>query len=75
MTTKIDIRNQAMELRKKGMSYKEILELLSVPIAKSTLSKWFSKMHLTTAEKKVLEVRFSVGREKSRYNATLAHNL
>jgi len=57
-------KEEAITLRRKGLSYKEILE--KVPVAKSTLSVWLQKMPLTDAEKAILKRRresnISVGR-------------
>ena len=52
------LKNQAIVLRKKGKSYKEIRKL--VPVSKSTLGLWFrsvklSKIQLQTLTKKKLE--------------------
>ena len=67
-------RRRATELRRKGLSYKEILE--QVPVAKSTLSEWLMKMPLTKEEKAVLKRRRdgNISRGKIRAAATL-HSL
>ena len=46
------LRLKAMEYRKKGMSYSEILEI--VPVAKSTLSLWLKNEKLTSEQRKGL---------------------
>jgi hypothetical protein len=55
---------EAIRLRKKGFSYREILEV--VPVAKSTLSVWLENEGLTDEERAVLKRRrddnISVGR-------------
>lgn len=57
-------KEKAIALRKKGLSYKDILK--QVPVAKSSLSLWLKDLPLTEAEKKVLKKRndanISVGR-------------
>lgn len=64
MKTLVLEREEATKLRRKGLSYKEILE--KVPVAKSTLSEWLQKIPLTEDEKAVLKRRrdsnISVGR-------------
>lgn len=55
MRTLVSERQEATRLRKKGLSYKEILR--RVPVAKSTLSEWLQKMPLTDAEKAILKRR------------------
>lgn len=52
MKPKIELKNKAIELRKQGLSYKEILE--QVPVAKSSISLWCRNIPLTTKQKKRL---------------------
>src|SRR5437764_11280589 len=46
---KDDLRNQAIGMRKSGMSYREIREL--VHVSKSTLTLWLRDISLTTEQK------------------------
>jgi hypothetical protein len=48
-------KNQAITLRKNGMSYRDILK--RVPVAKSSLSLWLKDLPLTSAEKYALKRR------------------
>lgn len=48
-------KKKAIELRKRGLSYNEILR--QVPVAKSSLSLWLKDLPLTQAEKEVLRKR------------------
>lgn len=48
-------KEKAIALRKRGYSYKEILQ--KVPVAKSSLSLWLKDLPLTSDEKKVLKKR------------------
>jgi hypothetical protein len=48
-------KDRAVELRKKGLSYNEILK--QVPVAKSSLSVWLKDLPLTKSEKAVLRKR------------------
>jgi hypothetical protein len=67
-------KEEATRLRRKGLSYKEILKV--VPVAKSTLSEWLQKMPLTEAEKSILKRRkdsnISLGRVRA---AAALHSL
>jgi hypothetical protein len=67
-------KEEAIRLRKKGLSYNEILK--DVPVAKSTLSVWLQKMPLTDVEKAVLKRRkesnISIGRIRA---ASALHTL
>ncbi|MBI2054288.1 MAG: hypothetical protein HYT36_03060 [Candidatus Staskawiczbacteria bacterium] len=52
MISKILEKNQAIELRKRGLSYREILEI--VPVAKSSLSLWLKSVKLARSQKQRL---------------------
>ncbi len=71
MVTKIEIKHKVLELRKGGLSYKEIRAI--VPVSKSTLSNWISRLELTEEEKSRLNSRILKGREISRYKAGLTN--
>lgn len=58
-------------LRKKGYSYKEILN--EVPVAKSSLSLWLKDFPLTKDEKKVLKKRTDSNISRGRIKAAAAH--
>ena len=74
MRTLVLEKEEAVRLRKKGLSYKEILK--KVPVAKSTLSVWLQKTPLTDTEKAVLKRRrnsnISIGRIRA---GAALHNL
>jgi transcriptional regulator with XRE-family HTH domain len=55
MKALVDMRAQARTLRKKGLTYQEILRQL--PVAKSSLSLWLKDFPLTKAEKHLLKKR------------------
>jgi len=55
MKTLVSEKDEAIRLRKKGLSYNEILK--KVPVAKSTLSEWLQHMPLTDTEKAILKRR------------------
>lgn len=52
---KNNLKNSALEMRKRGLSYNEIKNLIS--ISKGTLSRWFRGVELTEVQKKKLEDR------------------
>ena len=58
---KIELREKAIQLRRAGKSYSEILE--EIPIAKSTLSLWLQSVGLSKAQKQRLsEKRLAAAR-------------
>ena len=63
-------KQKAIDLRKKGYSYKEILAEVSV--AKSSLSLWLKDTPLTQAEKSVLKNRTDANISKGRIKAAAA---
>lgn len=52
---KNNLKNSAIEMRKRGLSYNEIKSLIS--ISKGTLSRWFKGVQLTDAQRKKLDDR------------------
>lgn len=52
MVSKFIEKNKAIELRKQGLSYREILQ--KVPVAKSTLSLWFKSVDISESQKQRL---------------------
>ena len=52
MKSKIEEKNKAIELRKQGLSYREILE--QIPVAKSSLSLWLKSVKLAESQKQRL---------------------
>jgi hypothetical protein len=67
MRALVQEKSKAMELRKKGYSYREILA--RVPVAKSSLSLWLSDLPLTKDEKLVLKKRNDSNISKGRIRA------
>ena len=57
----------AISLRKKGLSYNEIL--LQVPVAKSSLSLWLKDLPLTRSEKQLLKTRTDSSISRGRIKA------
>lgn len=67
MRTLFREKELATALRKRGYSYREILE--RVPIAKSTLSLWIQDLPLTRSEKQVLKDRKDTNISRGRIKA------
>lgn len=67
---KYALRNHALEMRKLGMSYSAIKEVLGV--SKGTLSLWLREMPLS--RERINELRGSSERRIERYRATRAKN-
>lgn len=61
MKSKIKERQAAVELRKKGYSYKEIEEV--VPVSRASLSLWLRKINLTKQQKDRLATLSLVGQQ------------
>lgn len=55
MKSRLEEKNKAIELRKKGLSYKDIMKKISV--SKSSLSGWFKFLELSQEEEKQLSLR------------------
>src|SRR3989344_1890220 len=54
MSSKIHLRNKAIELRKTGKSYSEILKVLQLS-SKGTLSFWFKDIKLSPQSRQLLK--------------------
>ncbi len=54
---KDDLRELAVQMRLAGKSYREILETLPLPVAKSSLSLWLRDVPLTDEQRRVLKLR------------------
>lgn len=53
--TKENLKNKAIQLRKNGKSYSEILK--NIPVAKSTLSLWLRSVNLSKKQKQTLTLK------------------
>jgi len=53
--TKENFKNKAIQLRKNGNSYSEILK--DIPVAKSTLSLWLRSVNLSKRQKQTLTLK------------------
>lgn len=69
--TKKDLKHSAIQLRKQGFTYSEILA--KIPVAKSTLSLWLRSVGLTTRQKQRItkkrrqaQLRGAMARKKQR---------
>jgi hypothetical protein len=70
MRARIEDKARAIELRRQGLSYREILALL--PISKSSLSEWVRDLPLTQEEKKYLKGRTDINVSRGRIKAATA---
>ncbi len=75
MRAKVSAREQAIALRRRGMSYREIRE--RIPVAKSTLSLWFREVELSmrqkqrlTEKKRAAQLRGGESRRRQRIEGT-----
>ncbi len=66
-----EYKDKAIELRKQGLSYGEIQNLLSIP--RSTLSHWLRHVELTSEQKIRLEQNYGNGLIKARVKASQWH--
>lgn len=73
MINKVRERERAIQLRKKGYTYNEILK--EVDVAKSSLSLWLKDIPLTHQEKSILRKRKDANISKGRIRAAAAHHL
>ena len=71
MIAKVREKEEAIRLRKKGHSYRDILK--EVPVSKSTISLWLSDFPLTNKEKKYLRKRIDANISRGRIKAASAH--
>lgn len=72
MKSKVQEKEKAIELRKKGYSYNEILH--EVAVAKSSLSLWLKDLPLTQSEKEYLHTRKGGNISRGRIKvATILH--
>src|SRR3989338_580407 len=73
MQSKVREKEKAIQLRKQGLSYKDILK--EIPVAKSSISLWLKDLPLTEEEKKFLKYRRKANITNGRIKAaTVLHN-
>lgn len=71
MIQKVHEKKIAIELRKHGFSYKEILK--KVPVAKSSLSGWLRYLDLTDEQIDLLKQKVKNGQDQGRIKSSLAN--
>src|SRR5680860_106772 len=71
MKARVQEKERAIELRKKGLSYNDILR--EIPVAKSTLSNWLKDLPLTKDEKGYLKTRMNSNISRGRIKAAAAN--
>ena len=62
MQAKIEQKNKAIELRKQGFSYSEILK--QIPVSKSSLSLWLKSVKLAKSQKQNLTAKKLAGMKR-----------
>jgi len=72
MISKVHEKEKAIEFRKRGYTYNEILTKL--PVAKSSLSLWLKDMPLTEKERKYLKIRKDSNISRGRIKAATANH-
>jgi hypothetical protein len=73
MKARVQDKKRAIELRRLGYSYNDIIREFQSPLAKSTLSVWLKDMPLTDEEKFYLKKRKSKNISRGRIKAATAH--
>jgi hypothetical protein len=71
MKSKFEERDKAQELRRQGLSFREIRKV--VPVSKSSLSAWLRLLPLTVEQEKQLEDRAKKNVDKGRERAALSN--
>ncbi len=70
MTINVQLKNMAIDLRKSGKSYSEILN--EVPVSKGVLSLWLKDISISKEQRLEIKRRVKEGRVKSRKGRILA---
>lgn len=73
MNSKVREKEKAIDLRRKGYSYKDILK--EIPVSKSTLSLWLKGLPLTPEEKHYLKDRIDGNISRGRMRAAAANHM
>lgn len=71
MKARLEDKNKAIELRKKGLSYKEIQQ--QIPVSKSLLSGWFAYLDLSDDEEKYLKSHIKDRKDRGRIQSTISN--
>jgi hypothetical protein len=71
MRARLEDRNKAIELRKCGMSYKQIQAV--VPVSKGLLSGWFENLQLTHEEESNLKLKIKERIDRGRIGSLISN--
>lgn len=71
MKARLKDKYRAIELRKKGFTYKDIMK--EIPVSKSLLSGWFRFLELSPEEEKELEKRAQENRDNGNSRAAISN--
>lgn len=69
MKARLEDKNKAIELRRQGLSYKEIQAI--VPVSKGLLSGWFEHLVLTPEEEKRLKIKIEERKKRGVMNSKI----
>ncbi len=71
MKARLEDKQKAIELRKKGLSYKEIQ--MKINVSKSLLSGWFKYLELSPEEENFLNLRMVERKDKGRISSIISN--
>ncbi|KKR70130.1 MAG: hypothetical protein UU13_C0013G0010 [Candidatus Nomurabacteria bacterium GW2011_GWB1_40_7] len=71
MKTRLEDKHKAIALRKKGLTYKDIMR--EIPVSKSLLSGWFKFLDLSTEEEEQLRMRAKINKDNGNSRAALSN--
>src|SRR3989344_1054570 len=71
MKARLKDKYKAIELRKKGLTYKDIMN--EIPVSKSLLSGWFRFLELTELEEEALRERARLNKDRGNTRATVTN--
>ncbi|OGZ44351.1 MAG: hypothetical protein A3J55_03595 [Candidatus Ryanbacteria bacterium RIFCSPHIGHO2_02_FULL_45_17b] len=70
---KVQEKARAVELRKKGYTYKEIMKAIPTITSKGTLSDWCNQIILTTTQLARIEKNMQLGRDRARFKSIVTN--
>ena len=71
MKTRLEDKYKAIELRKKGFTYKDIMK--EIPVSKSLLSGWFKFLELSAEEEEQLKIRARLNQDNGNSRAAISN--
>lgn len=71
MKARLEDKNRAIELRRQGLSYKEIQSV--IPVSKGLLSGWFEYLELTPEEEQRLKLKIKERKDRGRISSLISN--